>query len=46
MIEIFTYESIKQVPQEWDTLVGDNIYMTGIVKKCAVESRPKIKYFI
>ena len=28
MIEIFTYESIKQVPQEWDSIVGDNIYMT------------------
>ena len=28
MIEIFTYESIKQVPQEWDLLIGDNIYMT------------------
>ena len=28
MIEIFTYESIKQAPKEWDALVGDNIYMT------------------
>lgn len=28
MIEIFTYESIKQVPKEWDFIVGDNIYMT------------------
>ena len=28
MIEIFTYESVNQVPKEWDTIVGDNIYMT------------------
>ena len=28
MIEILTYESIKKAPDEWDALVGDNIYMT------------------
>ena len=28
MIEIFTYESVNQVPKEWDSIVGDNIYMT------------------
>lgn len=28
MTEIFTYESIKNAPKEWDDIVGDNIYMT------------------
>lgn len=28
MIEILSYDRIQQAPNEWDSVVGDNIYMT------------------
>lgn len=28
MIDIITYESIKKTPDDWDLIVGDNVYMT------------------
>ena len=28
MIKIIKYETISEVPSEWDSIIGDNIYLS------------------